>query len=128
MADHRWPMRPSQIDAAANTLSEAIRNPSAAQAWAKAAAEDLLASKGKCLVLAGVNSATFRSRHRSRHQRGIGKYRQQRHLFGAGGRRSRRRSGRSDAAMEHADVDTLIILGGKPMLYRTRRSAVRCRA
>ncbi|MGA2442130.1 MAG: TAT-variant-translocated molybdopterin oxidoreductase, partial [Tepidisphaeraceae bacterium] len=54
MADHRWAMRPSQIAATAAQLAAAIRNPSAAQGWTKALADDLLANKGQSLVLAGV--------------------------------------------------------------------------
>jgi molybdopterin-containing oxidoreductase family iron-sulfur binding subunit len=54
MADHRWSMRPSRIAGAAAELAAAVQNPSAAQGWAKAAAEDLLANKGRGLVLAGM--------------------------------------------------------------------------
>ena len=54
MADHRWPMRPSQIAQAATELAAAIQNPSAAPGWAKAIADDLLSNKGRCLVLAGT--------------------------------------------------------------------------
>ncbi|HEX4054014.1 MAG TPA: TAT-variant-translocated molybdopterin oxidoreductase [Tepidisphaeraceae bacterium] len=55
MADHRWPMRPSQFAATAATLLEAVSNPSAAQGWIKAVADDLLANKQRSLVLAGAN-------------------------------------------------------------------------
>ncbi len=54
MADHRWAMPPSQIADAAAQLAAAIKNPSAARGWTKAVADDLLANKGRTLVLAGV--------------------------------------------------------------------------
>jgi molybdopterin-containing oxidoreductase family iron-sulfur binding subunit len=55
MADHRWAMRPTQIGAAVAELLAAIQLPNVAQGWAKAVADDLLANKGQCLVLAGVS-------------------------------------------------------------------------
>lgn len=54
MADHRWAKRPSEIAPAATMLAEAIKNPTTAQGWAKAVAEDLLAHRGRGIVLAGA--------------------------------------------------------------------------
>jgi MoCo/4Fe-4S cofactor protein with predicted Tat translocation signal len=55
MADHRWAMSPSRIASAANEIAAAISEPGSAQGWAKAIADDLLANKGKSLVIAGVS-------------------------------------------------------------------------
>jgi MoCo/4Fe-4S cofactor protein with predicted Tat translocation signal len=55
MADHRWAKRPSQIASAAAMLADAIRNPAAAESWVKAVAVDLLAHRGRGIVLAAAS-------------------------------------------------------------------------
>jgi molybdopterin-containing oxidoreductase family iron-sulfur binding subunit len=55
MADHRWAVRPSQIGQIANELAVAIKNPSAARGWIRIVAEDLLANRGRSILLAGAN-------------------------------------------------------------------------
>ncbi len=55
MADHRWAKRPSEIAPAVALLADAIKNPTAGGGWAKVVADDLLAHRGKGIVLAGAS-------------------------------------------------------------------------
>jgi Fe-S-cluster-containing dehydrogenase component len=52
-ADHRLPLRPSEIVALAGQLSSAIGGSASTNKWVNAVAKDLLAHRGACVVIAG---------------------------------------------------------------------------
>ncbi|HEY1921858.1 MAG TPA: TAT-variant-translocated molybdopterin oxidoreductase [Tepidisphaeraceae bacterium] len=114
VADHRWAKRPSDILTAVKELADAVRNPLAAQGWAKAVADDLLSHRGSGLVLAGmsqppevhaavhaINSALSNIDSAVRYPAPV--------------------EGDADGSlaelisrMDRGEIDTLIILGGNP--------------
>ena len=96
MADHRWAMRPSHIFRAAATLADAINNRIGSPAWASAAALDLLAHRGQCLIVAGGASAAGGSFHRSFDESDAGQCWGDRELCRAHGSGSRWLPRRSD--------------------------------
>ncbi|HET6956492.1 MAG TPA: 4Fe-4S dicluster domain-containing protein [Vicinamibacterales bacterium] len=52
-ADHRLPLRPSEIAVLAGQLSSAIAGSAGANKWVNVVAKDLLAHRGACVVMAG---------------------------------------------------------------------------
>ncbi|MDP9174041.1 MAG: TAT-variant-translocated molybdopterin oxidoreductase [Planctomycetota bacterium] len=116
MADHRWAMRPSQIQQAAEQLAAAVTNPATANlpAWAVAIARDLHTNWGQSLVLAGAHQPPHMHSLVHAINKALGN-------IDKAVRYSSPVEGEPDgflsdlsAEMDHGAIDFLMILGGNP--------------
>jgi MoCo/4Fe-4S cofactor protein with predicted Tat translocation signal len=125
MADHRWPLRPSEITALTVSLARALGVPNLPKGgpaydapWLRAVADDLAASRGRCLVLAGetLPPAAHALAHAiNAHLGNVGKTVAYREAVAA--RPPEGRGGTlTDLAREidAGAVETLVVLGGNP--------------